>query len=523
MGWPASAHPSAGFTFVPDPSQPSLPAGSSLAAVADVTGGGAPDLIIENAQTGTLGVMVGDGAGGFGLPSAIALGARPVGAQVADFNNDGHPDLLVALETKVTPRELNPLPEAVEILTGEGNGAFRIGSQVRLPEPSWPRVGDFTGDGNQDVVGVPSSCLAGGNGSKLYMLLGDGHGDLTPGPTTTDEHAGCSSEVGDFNKDGRDDLASYAIPPNARETGDIVVFPGESDGTFGTPISTAAPPGGWVLAHGTADFDGNGTLDLIMALFSEPSTLDVLEGNGAGTFTASGPFADGANLGVSTAPGDFNGDGHVDIAAVSSQITILENNGAGAFSPGVVAPVPGIFPDPLVADVNRDRRTDIILRGISGVFIFENEPVTAPVPVAVQPPPAPALTGVRQSARAWREGSRLARIARRRPPVGTTFYFTLNEQAKMSFLFTQHTGGRRVNGRCVAPRTGNRRKRHCKLALRRGRMTFLGHAGANKVSFQGRISRSTKLKPGHYTLVITATNSTGAHSAPAALSFTVVR
>jgi hypothetical protein len=54
-----------------------------------------------------------------------------------------------------------------------------------------------------------------------------------------------------------------------------------------------------------------------------------------------------------------------------------------------------------------------------------------------------------------------------------------------------------------------------------GTLSFTGHTGTDKIIFQGRLSRTKKLKPGRYTLVIEATNSTG-HSAPARLTFTIV-
>ena len=85
---PPSAHGTASFTFVPDQTQPSLPPGSRLVAVADLAGNGIPDLVIENAQADTLGVMLGNGAGGFGPPSSIGLGARPTGALVAGSGDD---------------------------------------------------------------------------------------------------------------------------------------------------------------------------------------------------------------------------------------------------------------------------------------------------------------------------------------------------------------------------------------------------------------------------------------------------
>jgi hypothetical protein len=57
----------------------------------------------------------------------------------------------------------------------------------------------------------------------------------------------------------------------------------------------------------------------------------------------------------------------------------------------------------------------------------------------------------------------------------------------------------------------------------RGTLAFNAHVGSNKVRFQGRLSRSKKLKPGRYTLTITATDSAGNRSKAKSASFTVVR
>jgi hypothetical protein len=53
-------------------------------------------------------------------------------------------------------------------------------------------------------------------------------------------------------------------------------------------------------------------------------------------------------------------------------------------------------------------------------------------------------------------------------------------------------------------------------------MRVAGHVGPNKVSFQGRVSASTTLTPGRYTLAIRA-SAGGRTSAPAKLSFTIAR
>jgi hypothetical protein len=54
-------------------------------------------------------------------------------------------------------------------------------------------------------------------------------------------------------------------------------------------------------------------------------------------------------------------------------------------------------------------------------------------------------------------------------------------------------------------------------------LSFSAHAGRNKVHFEGRISQKQKLKPGRYTLVVTASDSAGNKSNAAGASFTIVR
>ncbi|HXB65535.1 MAG TPA: hypothetical protein VNV42_11745 [Solirubrobacteraceae bacterium] len=139
------------------------------------------------------------------------------------------------------------------------------------------------------------------------------------------------------------------------------------------------------------------------------------------------------------------------------------------------------------------------------------------------PLPPPAVQDASQSTTRWREGNQLASISRTKTPTGTTFSFQLNEQATVTFSFAQSVSGRKAGGKCVMQTEKNRRKPACTRTVTAGTLTFTGHSGANKVAFQGRISPVNRLKPGRYTLVITATNSAGARSTSASLSFTIVK
>lgn len=132
---------------------------------------------------------------------------------------------------------------------------------------------------------------------------------------------------------------------------------------------------------------------------------------------------------------------------------------------------------------------------------------------------APIVTRARQAHRSWR----VSNSRKQRPSGGTTFFFTLNEPANVLFAFTQHVGGRKVKGKCVAPTHKNRRAHRCEMTVTRGTISFRGHIGQNKLSFRGTISRSNKLNPGTYTLTITATNAAEQHSKAQSLSFTIVK
>jgi hypothetical protein len=134
----------------------------------------------------------------------------------------------------------------------------------------------------------------------------------------------------------------------------------------------------------------------------------------------------------------------------------------------------------------------------------------------------PVLTAVGQSASRWRKGNLLPKISRNAPPVGTTFGFTLDKAATVRLVFTQLAAGRKVSGKCVTPTRANTKRPKCTRTVTVGTLSFQGHAGTNKIRFQGRLSSRRSLKPGRYTLSITARDSTGLQSAPQSLSFTIV-
>jgi hypothetical protein len=136
-------------------------------------------------------------------------------------------------------------------------------------------------------------------------------------------------------------------------------------------------------------------------------------------------------------------------------------------------------------------------------------------------PIRPVLSRVRESVQSWHEGNALAReISGRAPAAGTIFSFSLNEPASVGLEFAQPAGGRKVGHTCVAPTSKNESKHKCTRTVLAGTLTFSARTGPNKLSFEGLLSRQRRLKPGSYTLVLTATAS-GERSTPKTLKFTV--
>jgi PKD domain len=137
----------------------------------------------------------------------------------------------------------------------------------------------------------------------------------------------------------------------------------------------------------------------------------------------------------------------------------------------------------------------------------------------------PTVTNVAQSHTVWREGTKTATLARRakkHPPIGTTFTFSLNTSASLKLVFAQIVDGRKVAGKCLPPTKRTKHGRVCKRTVTAGTLTFSNaHSGTNKIAFQGRLSHSKRLPSGRYTLTITATNANG-RATGRRLTFTIV-
>jgi len=297
---------------------------------ADFNGDGKLDLAVSNYQDNSLSVLLGNGDGTFQAPQTTPVGTNPAKIAVGDFNGDGKPDLAVSSVANGT----------VSVLLGKGDGTFLPPLVTPAGANPWYfAVGDFNGDGKLDLAVADYGCPLDCNRSPsntVTVLLGNGDGTFLPGTNLTVGNGPADVAVGDFNGDGRLDLAVTNLNDNT-----LSVLLGNGDGTFQAP-QTFADPG---MTHpyfvAVSDFNGDGKLDLVVSNELN-TTVSVLLGNGDGTFQAAQDFAVD-NDPVFVAVQDFNGDGRPDLAVANlhalSISVLLNTTGASAvatptFSPG---------------------------------------------------------------------------------------------------------------------------------------------------------------------------------------------
>jgi hypothetical protein len=186
---------SGGFT-VASGSPYAVGKGPLLPVVADFNGDGHPDIAVAS-RSRDVSVLLGNGSGGFTAApgSPFAVGKLPYWPVVGDFNGDGHPDLAVS----------NLFSNGVSVLLGDGSGGFTAapGSPLAVGKyPSLPVVADFDGDGHPDLV-VDS----GSNGVSVLLGDGSGGFTAAPGSPLAVGKSSFLPVVADFNGDGHPDLA----------------------------------------------------------------------------------------------------------------------------------------------------------------------------------------------------------------------------------------------------------------------------------------------------------------------------
>ena len=342
--------------------------GARSVLLTDVDQDGHLDLVVYG---GGVTVMLGDGAAGFteaaASPFAVVGGLGSI--VPGDVNRDGHVDLVAADWGGV-----------VKVFLGDGSPDLFSSTAPSFTVDDWlasMALADLNNDGLLDVV------TANQFGDSVSVLLGNGTPGLFSSASTF--AAGdypTSVATGDVNGDGRGDL----IVTN--EKGDSVsVLLGDGTGGSFAPAGAALVVGNGPQSVATADVDGDGRVDLLVANFWS-SDVTVLSAQRPVASTVS--YAPAPAIPLTTpsvdqpvptsaqfvASGDVNGDGHVDLVTAnttSSDVSVLLGDGSGNFTEPVEPfHVPSAPRSVALGDVDSDGDVDIVVAGGTGskVFVF---------------------------------------------------------------------------------------------------------------------------------------------------------
>lgn len=164
-------------------------------AIADFDGDLELDVITSNAQSGdnSLGLVLGDGDGTFGLPAAIPTTcSRPESVEAGFFDADANVDVAVACFDS----------SEIAVLLGNGDGTFAAPVRYGLAggaNPYWILAEDMDGDGELDLVTA--------NNGSFAVFPGNGDGTFGAPTLVTSVSAFFGAVAADFDEDGRPDLA----------------------------------------------------------------------------------------------------------------------------------------------------------------------------------------------------------------------------------------------------------------------------------------------------------------------------
>jgi hypothetical protein len=289
----------------------------------------------------------------FSPATSFPVGTNPQAVVTADFNNDGKLDLATSNFDDATG------DGTVSVLLGNGNGSFQPARTFATgPYPFSLTAGDFNADGKLDLATANNG---GGDNNDVSILLGNGDGTFAAPIGLSAAPYAWSIATGDLNADGKLDLV--VTSDDGFGDDNVSVLLGHGDGSFAAPI-TYFSYYGQLFTPTLADVNGDGKLDVAVAGWQTYGAIVYL-GNGDGTLQEPLVFDTDTGTGAnSVTAADFNADGKIDLVTThyfSNAVSVLLGNGDGSFAPPQSFGAGSGPGSATASDVDGDGKLDVVV------------------------------------------------------------------------------------------------------------------------------------------------------------------
>jgi hypothetical protein len=306
-------------------------------AVGDLTGEGDLDIVVTDRMSGTLVALINDGLGSFFVSLSFPTGGNPHAVVLADVDGDGDLDALVGARAT---------GEVVLLENNAGISFFPATPVYTAPDPIGLASADVDADGDLDLAVLSATA------QEVRVLANDGSGAYSLLATVPVGVQPFNVRFADLDGNGTPDL----LIPSAGDDA-VTVALNAGAGAFGTPVNL--PVGDGPVDAVALDFDRDGRLDLVTSdLISQTVTL--LQARPDGPDCDASGVPDACEL----AGDDCNGNGVLDVC---------EKAGGRGFAPPLRTPASSFGEAIAGGDFDEDGHGDALVAVDGGVRFLRGQ------------------------------------------------------------------------------------------------------------------------------------------------------